>query len=143
MKREKNVDYFDDILSETGGIHDGRAMDAFEGMSETITPEGLKVKMSCTFCGREHLVTLEWEELYVIGSNMNRPRPILPQKWAYSPNNQSAYVQFRCSTCNNDGIAVHETPAEAQTACHQGRQRGYINDQQIAVWQQKLRQSGA
>ena len=138
MKREPNVDYFDDFLSETGGIHGGRALDALETVSESITRDGLNVKVTCSLCGREHMVTLEWEELFVVGNNGPGRPPILPANWHYSQNNQDAYVQLRCSSCNGPGIAVHELPADAQEACMTARRRGYISDAQIAQWQQSL-----
>ena len=137
-KREDGVDYFDDILTEQGGIHEGRALGEFEGIKEQITPEGLKVTTSCRLCGKKHDVWLDWKELYVVGANGLGAPPLLPEGWDYSENNSDAFVQLRCSKCNQPGISVHMTPEEARQAVNTAQSRGFIQQQQAAQWRQQV-----
>jgi hypothetical protein len=138
-KREENVDYFDDILGQTGGIHEGRAMNEFETVQEKIAPDGLQIAMSCHLCGKKALVTLEWEELYVVGANGPGAAPVLPQNWQYSDNNADAFIAIRCPKCGADaGIVPHMTPEDARTAVNTAQSRGFIRPDAAAVWRQKV-----
>lgn len=137
-KREQGVDYFDDVLSETGGIHEGGGLEDFEGVKEKLVTDGLQLQMKCRLCGKAHNVVLEWEELFVVGSNAVGQPPLLPQNWQYSTNNQDAYTQIQCSRCHNPGLAPHVTPEEARKIVNQGVSRGLVNPQAVNAWKQRV-----
>jgi len=137
-KRETGVDYFDDVLGETGGIHDGRGLEDFEGVKERIVNEGLQLQMKCRLCGKAHNVVLEWEELFVVGSNTPGTAPLLPPRWQYSENNQDAYTALQCSRCHGPGLAPHMTPDEARKVVNQGLSRGFVNPQAVNAWKQRV-----
>jgi hypothetical protein len=136
--REQGIDYFDDILSGSeGGIHGGAGLSDFDALREKYTADGLAVTLNCKFCGKAHQITLEWPELYIIGLN-RAGRPVaLPPKWAYSNNNQSAFVELKCSRCHHAGLAVHVTPDEARRHIQTGMDAGHLSPQVFAQLRQR------
>lgn len=140
-KREAGVDYFDDVLGEVGGIHEGIGLDDFEGVREKLVPEGLELFMKCKLCGKDHRVILEWEELFVVGSNTPGLPPILPPGWQYSSVNQDAYNAMSCGKCRGPGVAPHVTPEEARRLVNQGVSRGLVSPQALQMWKQRVAQA--
>lgn len=137
-KREAGVDYFDDVLSETGGIHEGGGLSDFEDVKEKIVADGLQLQMKCRLCGKAHNVVLEWEELFVVGSNGPGASPLLPANWQYSNNNQDAYTAIQCSRCHGPGLSPHVTPDEARKIVNQGVSRGFVPPQAVNAWKQRI-----
>lgn len=141
--RIKGADYFDDIRGETGGIHESMGLNQYEGLREHVADDGVKVKMDCRFCGGPAVVTVEWNELFIVGSNGPGRPPMLPRseagaEWHYSPNNHTAYVQLRCGRCGEPGLAAHFSPDEARQQVNGAAQRGMVSPQQIAAWKQRV-----
>lgn len=137
-KREAGVDYFDDVLGEVGGIHEGTGLNDFEGVKERLVAEGLQLQMKCRLCGKSHNVVLEWEELFVVGSNNPGMAPVLPPNWRYSQNNQDAYTMLACSRCGGEGLAPHVTPEDARKIVNQGVSRGLVPPQAVNAWKQRV-----
>jgi len=134
-KRNPQADYFDDFLTDDpGGVFEGGALSGFESVKERIEPDGVHVKLDCRYCGGPAEVTFSWEDMFVVGSNGPRLPPVFPQGWGYSPNNQDAYFQARCTRCGNPGFAVHYRPDEARKLVNAAVQRGYISPAQIDQW---------
>lgn len=141
-KRIDGADYFDDAIEETeGGILEGHGRNDFEGIREKVHADGVQVDLACRLCGKRHAVTLEWEELYVVGSNGPNVPPVFPPGWAYSPNNQDAFIEIRCSKCGNNGIAPHVRPEEARGYINTAVQNGRITPNQIGAWKQGVLQA--
>ena len=69
-KRIDNAEYFDDQMEGVGGLFEGsQGLTDQEGIKQSISDAGQVVDMNCRLCGKKHKVTLEWEEMYVVGSN--------------------------------------------------------------------------
>lgn len=103
--------YDDDELEALGqtGILGGNALQQYEGLRETMEADGVKVGISCRWCGRPSVITLEWPELFVVGANGPNRQVIAPPGWQFSPNNLTMYVALACQQCNNNGNPK-ETP---------------------------------
>lgn len=143
-ERAANVDYFDDYFEAENnpagaGILKGGALGQYEGVRESMGPDGLQVKMACRKCGKDHMVTLEWEELFVCGTNGPGKPPLFPRGWRYSENNGTMYPSLQCSKCGGeDALCPHVTPDECRRHVNAAVQRGFIAPQMIEVWKQKV-----
>jgi len=142
--RVEGADYFDDFGTrqnrEGGGILSGLGQDDFESVQETIGGEGLQVKMNCRLCGKQHVVTLEWEELFVVGTNGPGVAPLIPTGWQYSENNGACYpAMINCAKCGEDGgLCPMVTPQEARDRVNEAVGRGAIPVGAIQMWKQRV-----
>jgi hypothetical protein len=138
--REQGVDYFDDILenNDKAGILEGGGLDDHDRVREKFTEEGVAVQMNCRMCGQGAVVTLEWMELFIVGTNGAGAPLLLPKGWQYSANNATCYCQIRCrGRCGGQGyVAPHVTPDEARRHVNAAVNRGMIPPQAIAQWKQ-------
>lgn len=102
-QRERNVDYFDDVMGDNsvpalfdGSIdQSGGGMRNYDGMKVTPTPEGIDVRMHCRACPLENVITLSWPELFIV-SHAARSG-MLPAGWKRSDVNMGAYPETHCS----------------------------------------------
>jgi hypothetical protein len=132
--------YDEDELAalENHGILGGKALDQYEQVREKMEADGVKVTMSCRWCGKPSQVTLEWPELFFVGANGANQPLLVPPGWAFSSYNQSLYVALRCSQCTNGagsqdaqpGLSVHMTPDEARRNFTTALQRGFVSKDQ-------------
>lgn len=128
------------------GILGGNALDQYEGLKESLAPDGVNVLLSCRWCGKPSKVTLEWPELFIVGANAPGRALLVPPQWIFSQSNQTLYVAMNCSKCNNGagsqepgpGLAVHVTPDEARKYFHTALQRGFVNAQEAAQYKQHV-----
>ena len=137
--RVEGGEYFDDILgADAGGIYDGHGLDDYEGMHETVTPQGVRIRMNCRKCGQQHDVTLDWKELYLVGSNGPGKALLKPRGWEYSPNNGSLYpATVLCSKCR-DPLCPQVTPDEAQSRVRDAISRNLIPMGEAQLWQNEV-----
>ena len=143
--RVEGGDYFEDFErgnKESGGILSGLGQDDFEEVQESVASDGLQVKMNCRKCGKQHIVTLEWEELYVVGTNGPGVAPLLPTGWQYSENNGRCYpATIHCSKCGEEGaLCPQVTPDEARDRVNDAVGRGAVQMGQIQMWKQRVDQ---
>lgn len=142
--REPNVDYFDEFFEADNnpagqGILKGGGLGQYENLREAMSPEGLNIKMACRKCGKDHMVTLEWEELFVCGANSPDSGLLLPSGWRYSENNGSLYPELRCSKCGADeALCPHVTPDECRRHVNAALSRGFIDPRAVQMWKQKI-----
>lgn len=139
--RIDQADYFDDVLSgSVGGIYEGGGLGAYEGIQEQVAKNGIDIKMSCRACNKEHVVTVEWHELHAIGSNGPGVAPLIPAGWQYSQNTGAVYpANIGCSGCRAP-LCPQLTPDEARIRVNDAASRGLIGPQQLAAWDQMVRQ---
>jgi len=139
--------YDDDELEALGqtGILGGNALQQYEGLRETMEADGVKVGISCRWCGKPSVITLEWPELFVVGANGPNRQVIAPPGWQFSPNNLTMYVALACQQCNNNGnpketpgLAVHVTPDEARKYFTTATTRGFVTPQQAAELKRRV-----
>lgn len=134
-------DTFTDVFSDdSGGSLESPGLRDYDNVQQTIEPDGLKVAISCRLCGRKHELTLEWHELYVIGSNKPGTVPIMPRDFRRSEQG-TAYTQYNCTKCANPGITVHITPDEAARHINTAVQSGFVSPQQAQTWGQQVMQA--
>jgi hypothetical protein len=141
--RVAGADYFDDLNQEgqeNPGIFKGGGLSGYEGVSEYLGPEGIEVKMQCRQCGRECIVTLEWEELFVCGSNGPGLSLLLPNGWRYSENNGTMYSANQCRCGAKEGFCPHVTPDECRRHVQAAIARGLVSRQQALAWKAKVDQ---
>jgi hypothetical protein len=138
-KREDGVDYFDDITSrDDAGIYAGSGIDDYEGLKESVNQDGVQVRMNCRRCGKAHAVTIEWQELYLVGSNGPGKSLLMPRGWQYSPNNHKLYpMNVPCSKCQ-EPLCPQFTPEEARNRVTDALHRGLIQPQLAQQWQQEV-----
>lgn len=136
--RHENGDYFDDVMQRQEGIHAGMGMDDYEGIKEQIGKDGLAIKMSCRVCNREHSVTLEWPELFIVGLNGSDQPLRLPNGWAYSSANAACYPNLPCAKCGSP-LCPMVTPDEARRHMNTAVSRGFVSQQQVGAWKQHIR----
>jgi hypothetical protein len=144
-KRIGDAEYFDDILSSGGvgglgnaGILGGMGLDDYDSVRERVEAEGLFVQLNCRFCNRERAITVEWPELYQIGSNAPGLPVLMPQGWRFSPNNGTAFLAHGCPACGQPGLTLHMTPDEARRHVENAVQATLIPPQAIASWRQHI-----
>jgi hypothetical protein len=137
--RVNGGDYFDDIAQrEDAGVFGGLGVEDYEGIKESISPDGLVIRMNCRVCGKQHDVTLEWEELFVVGSNGPGLSPMMPPGWTYSENNAKLYpTNIPCSKCG-DKLCPQVTPDEARERVNDAVQRSMIPQQALAGWRHQV-----
>jgi len=141
--RVEGADYFDDHgtgSSNEGGVFKGLGHDNFESVHEELQQEGLALRYPCHVCGQDMPLVVDWEELFVIGTNGPNVAPLLPQGWVYSANNAACYpgqVQgLNCRKCSSPpGVML--TPDECREYVNQALGQGLIDRNQLAQWQQK------
>jgi hypothetical protein len=133
-------DMFDDIVGDNdqAGIYDGQGIRHYEGLQERTTPEGPAAKLVCRLCGKEVVLTPEWEEIFYVAQNgPNRPL-VLPAGWWRSDTNFDCYTSQRCPRCGEDGIHIHYDPEDARTLINQAMQMGFVTMPQVQQWKQKI-----
>lgn len=134
-------DDFQDVFSdETGGSLESPGLKDYDNVRQSVETNGLGVQIACRYCGRGHKITLEWHELYVIGSNQPNVAPIVPPGYKRS-NQGTVYIEFNCARCGNPGVAVHITPDEAVRHVNTAVQTGLVTQEQAAAWGQQVRQA--
>lgn len=116
-----------------GGIHGGAALNRYEGMRTSMTPEGVSHEMSCRTCGNRAALIVEWDELMTVGANGPGLPPLAPQGWFYSPKNGGLVNLQRCNKCGSDGSDQQHYgfyclyfPEDARKAVQTGMQRNFI-----------------
>jgi hypothetical protein len=130
-------EYFDDVTGrDDAGVFHGLGAEDYEGIKETLGPDGLTVTMNCRVCGKAHAVTLEWMELFVVGTNGPQVAPMLPRGWAYSDANGKAYPNhIPCSKCQAK-LCPMVTPEEARQHVNDALSRGLVQMGAVQQWQQ-------
>jgi hypothetical protein len=146
--REPGVDYFDDVLgnNDQAGILSGGGLEDYDRMLEKISKDGVAIEMNCRLCGKRAVVTLDWFELFVCGTNGAGAPLLLPKGWQYSQNNATMYCAIRCGRCADGYYAPHVNPEEARKYVNAAVSRGMIPAQAVAQWKQSVdmhRQQGA
>jgi hypothetical protein len=144
-KRIGDAEYFDDILNNGGvgglgnaGILGGMGLDDYDSVREKIEVDGLLVQINCRFCNRERAITVEWPEMYQIGSNAPGLPVLMPRGWQFSPNNGTAFLAQRCPACGQPGLTLHMTPDEARRHVEHAVHATIIPPQAIASWRQHI-----
>lgn len=137
--RHQGGDYFDDIANrEDAGVFGGLGVEDYEGTKESISSDGLEVKMNCRSCGKEHKVTLEWMELYICGTNMPGAALLKPRGWEYSSNNSKLYpMNVPCSKCG-ERLCPQVTPDEARQRVNDAVSQGLVPMQALAGWKHQV-----
>lgn len=134
MTQPFSYDQFDDMRSDdTGGTLESPGLKDYDNVKQDTTAEGLAVEVSCRLCNKKHKVTLEWPELYVIGSNKPGVPPLMPPGYHRSEQG-TAFVQFACSKCGGPGVAIHVTPDEAARHLNAAVGAGFVSKEQAAQW---------
>lgn len=139
--RDPGVDYFDDVLrKDDAGVFGGLGIEDYDGLKEEISPEGLKIRMNCRSCGKEHDVTLEWQELYIAGTNgLPGASLLLPNGWQYSQNNGKLYpANIKCSKCPDGFLCPQITPDEARARVNDALSQNLIDPNLLAQWKQQV-----
>ncbi len=137
--RVNGADYFDDIAQrEDAGVFGGLGVEDYEGVKESIDESGLVIRMNCRSCGKQHDVTLEWKELFMVGSNGPGLSPLMPPGWQYSDNNGKLYpANIPCSKCSNL-LCPQVTPDEARDRVNDAVSRGMVPIQALAGWKHQV-----
>jgi hypothetical protein len=137
--RVQGADYFDDIgQREDAGVFGGLGVEDYEGIKESIDTDGLVIRMNCRRCNKSHDVTLEWQELFIVGSNGPGLAPMWPPGWAYSENNAKLYpTNIPCSKCQ-ELLCPMVTPDEARERVNDAVARGMIPMQALAAWKHQV-----
>jgi hypothetical protein len=146
--REAGVDYFDDYLgdNEEAGVLTGGGIKDYDRLREKLGTEGVEIEMNCRLCGKRANVTLEWFELFVVGTNGANQPLLLPRGWQYSENNGTVYCAIRCGRCPEGYCAPQVTPDEARKYVNTAVSRGMVNPGLVQQWKQAVdmaRQSGS
>jgi hypothetical protein len=143
--REATGEYFDDFddlgSKEKGGVFGGLGRDYYEGVHEELVPEGLRVRMQCRLCGVERNIVLDWEELYIAGSNGPGMTPLLPRGWSLSAANGAMHPNILCNGRCGDPRGVFApmiTPDEAAEHVRQGVLQGFIPQQHMQQWEHRV-----
>jgi RNase P subunit RPR2 len=139
-KREPGIDYFDDFTenNEKAGVFEGTGFDDYEGVKESVSPEGVKVRMSCRKCGQAHELTLEWQELFVVGSNGPGKALLKPRGWEYSENNGALFpTHVFCKKCR-EPLCPQVTPDEARARVNDAISRNLVPMGQAHQWQAEV-----
>jgi DNA-directed RNA polymerase subunit M/transcription elongation factor TFIIS len=136
-------DYFDDMASKGGGgIYGGMGVEDYDGIRESISPDGLVVTMNCRNCGKQHEVTLEWYELFIVGANNPGLSLMKPKGWEYSQNNGSLYpAHIKCSKCNEGErslLCPQVTPDEARGHVNSAVSQGLLPVANTQAWGQQV-----
>jgi hypothetical protein len=138
-KRDEGVDYFDDVMKrDDAGIYSGAGHEDYEGIQESVSADGVQILMNCRRCGKRHAVTIEWQELFVVGSNGPGKSLMTPRGWTYSPNNQKLYpMNVPCAKCQ-EPLCPQFTPDEARSRVNDAAHRGLIPMNLIQQWQAEV-----
>ncbi len=145
-KRIEGGEYFDDVLERGGvggmghaGILQSAGLDDYDNVAESIQQDGLAVKINCRRCGSSRGITLEWPELYQVGSNVPGTAPLLPKGWQFSRNNGTAVFMHPCPSCSNpNGLAIHLTPEEARRHVTSAVDAGLVSKPAVQAWGQAV-----
>jgi len=139
-QREQGVDYFDDVTgnNDKAGVFEGAGIDDYEGVKETVSPDGVKVRMNCRKCNQAHEVTLEWQELFVVGSNGPGRSLLTPTGWQYSQNNGTLYpTTVTCRKCR-EPLCPQVTPDEARSRVNDAVSRSLIPMGAVQQWNDQV-----
>jgi len=142
--REQGVDYFDDFFDADGGqaghgILKGGGMAGYENLTERLSGQGLEIKMPCRKCGKDAVLTLDFEELFVCGANGPGEKLLLPKGWHYSQNNGAMYPALRCGGCGaEEGYCPQLTPDECRRHVNAAVNRALISPDQVGQWKHKV-----
>jgi len=136
--RDAGVDYFDDVLTkDAGGVFEGLGLDDYEGVRETVNADGLKISMNCRKCNKPREVTLDWQELFLVGSNGPGFALLKPDGWEYSQNNGKLYpASVRCNC--GEPLCPQITPDEARERVNQAVQQGLVARGALQQWGQQV-----
>ena len=137
--RIQGGDYFDDIAQrDDAGVFSGLGVEDYESIGEQMSNEGLVIRMNCRACGKQHDVTLEWQELFICGTNVPGAALLKPTGWEYSANNAKLYPNnIPCSKCGQ-ALCPQITPDEARQRVNDAVQRGLVSMQAIATWKNQV-----
>jgi hypothetical protein len=137
--RHEGGDYFDDIVErEDAGVFGGLGVEDYEGVKESIKDDGIQVRMNCRVCGKEHDVTLEWKELFIVGTNGPGVTLVAPPGWTYSDNNGKLYpANIPCSKCHSP-LCPMVTPDEARQRVNDAVSRGVVQVGAVQQWSQQV-----
>lgn len=135
-QRERGVDYFDDILgnNDKAGVFEGGGVEDYEGLKETVDSEGLRIRINCRRCNLPHDLTLEWKELFIVGSNGPGKALLKPRGWQYSENNGSLYpADVLCGKCRAP-LCPQVTPDEARQRVNDAISRNLVSMGDATQW---------
>jgi len=137
--RVEGADYFDDLAQrQDAGVFGGLGIEDYESVTESMSPDGLVIRMNCRNCGKQHDVTLEWSELFVCGTNAPGLPLLKPRGWEYSQNNAKLYPDnIPCSKCG-EKLCPQITPDEARQRVNDAVQRGLVPMQAVAGWKHQV-----
>ncbi len=138
--RVDGAEYFDDITgqNEDAGVFAGLGSDDYENTKETVGNEGLKVQMNCRVCNQRHEIVLEWQELFIVGSNGPGRSLLKPTGWEYSENNAKLYpANVPCKKCNAP-ICPQVSPDEARQLVNDAVSRNLVSSEAAAHWNQQV-----
>lgn len=135
--RDPGVDYFDDYTGGTnddGGVFEGGGIKDYENLRESVGPDGVKIRINCRKCNKGHDLTIEWQELFVVGSNGPGKTMLPPSGWQYSENNGTLYpANVHCSKCR-EPLCPQVTPDEARQRVNDAVSRNLIPMGQAKAW---------
>ena len=132
--RDAGVDYFDDVLTkDAGGVFEGLGIDDYESVKESVNTDGLKISMNCRTCNKPREVTLDWQELFLVGSNGPGLALLKPTGWEYSQNNGKLYPATVQCSCGGP-LCPQITPDEARERVNQAVQQGLVSRQSLQQW---------
>jgi len=138
---QDEFDDFADILGDNddGGVFAGSGHRSYENVKQSTQANGLRVEMQCRMCGKPGALNIDWNELFVIGTNGPNTPVLLPPNWSLSPTTKSAVVTANCS-CGKPGYAVHVTPDEAARHVQTAMKSGLMQPQQVEQMKAFVRQ---
>jgi len=132
--RVEEADYFDDVLTkDAGGVFEGLGIDDYESVRESVSADGLKISMNCRKCNKPRDVTLDWQELFLVGSNGPGLTLLKPNGWEYSQNNGKLYPATVQCSCGGP-LCPQITPDEARERVNQAVQQGLVSRQSLQQW---------
>ena len=125
----------DDDHGDGGGLA-GAGFKRFAGSQSRVDPEGLKVEMCCANCGSGHIVTLEWEELTIAGTNAPGKPPVAPNGWGIDPQQGTLYPTSVICQCGSP-LSPHVTPDECRRHVKSALGAAFIGVPQVQGWSQR------
>lgn len=133
-------EYFDDILgrNDDAGVFSGLGIDDYENTKETVGQEGLKVQINCRKCNQRHEIVLEWQELFVVGSNGVGKSLLKPNGWEYSENNGKLYpAHVPCKKCR-EPLCPQVSPDEARQLVNDAISRNLVSMEAVGHWSNQV-----
>lgn len=134
-------DDFGDILGDNddGGVFAGSGHKTYENVKQTTQADGVRVEMQCRSCGKPGALLMDWNEMFIIGTNGPNTPILLPPQWQLSPNNKSVCFIQGC-TCGKPGFAIHITPDEAARHVQTAIKSGVMHPSQVEQMKAFVRQ---